>query len=309
MRTSWLILAPGLAALALAACGGDGGDESLSPPTGNIAFVSDRDGNQEIYLMSADGAGHTNLTNDPADDKEPWWSPDGTQLAFQSSRAGPPNIFLMNADGSGVSQLIDSPAVEGRLRWSSDGSKVAFYSFRSQGQGMLWVANADGSDPRPVLQGIHPAGPEAQCAAGFPGDWFPDSDTILFRGSYGAASALQICSVNADGSDLKVIFSQDNSFAIYPTLSPDNTRIAMVLDRGGNEDVYVVDIDGRNLRQVIDDPAQDTTPVWSPDGEWIAFASVRDGDMEVYIVRPDGDDLRQLTDNEFADGEPAWSAP
>jgi TolB protein len=291
------------------ACGGDDGDENLSPPTGNIAFVSDRDGNQEIYVMSADGTGQTNLTNDPADDKEPWWSPDGTQLAFQSFRAGPPNIFLMNADGSDVLQFTDTPAVEGGLRWSSDGSKVAFYSFRSQSQGLLWVANADGSEPRPVLQEIHPAGPEVQCAAGFPGQWFPDSDTILFRGSYGAAGALQVCSVNADGSDLKVVFSEDGSFAIYPTLSPDNSKILFVLDRGGNEDVYLVDIDGRNLRQVIDDPAQDTTPTWSPDGEWIAFASDRDGDMEIYIVRPDGKDLRQLTDNDFSDTQPSWAAP
>lgn len=307
MRTSWLILALAIAALALGACDGDGGYSS--PPTGNIAFTSDRDRNLEIYVMSADGTGQTNLTNDPTDDKEPWWSPDGTQLAFGSFRAGPPNIFLMNADGSDVRQFTDTPAVEGGVRWSSDGSKVAFYSMRRQGDGLLWVASADGSDPQPVLGDIHPAGPEVQCAGGFPGDWFPDRERILFRGSYAAASALQICAVNADGSDLFVIFSEDDSFAIYPMLSPDNTRLVFVLNRGGNEDVYVVDLDGRNLRQVTDDPAQDTTPVWSPDGEWIAFASNRDGDMEIYIVRPDGKDLRQLTDNEFSEINPTWAAP
>ena len=59
-------------ALLLAACGdGEGG----GPAAGKIAFMSDRDGNDEIYVMNADGSGQTNLTNNAAGDYHPAWSP------------------------------------------------------------------------------------------------------------------------------------------------------------------------------------------------------------------------------------------
>jgi len=50
--------------------------------------VSARDGNDEIYVMNADGTAQTNLTNDQSSDTEPRWSPDGTQIAFESLRDG-----------------------------------------------------------------------------------------------------------------------------------------------------------------------------------------------------------------------------
>src|SRR5207302_2193555 len=55
---------------------------------GKIAFVSDRDGNFEIYVMDADGSNQTRLTNNPAHDGEPAWSPDGAKIVFVSQRDG-----------------------------------------------------------------------------------------------------------------------------------------------------------------------------------------------------------------------------
>ena len=56
---------------------------------GNITFVSDRDGNREIYSMDADGGNQINLTVNPAADLRPKWSPDGTRIVFASDRDGP----------------------------------------------------------------------------------------------------------------------------------------------------------------------------------------------------------------------------
>ena len=64
-----------------------------------IAFQSNRDGNDEIYLMNGDGSGLVNLTNNPADDFRPVWSPDGEKIIFASNRDGNKEIYMMNADG------------------------------------------------------------------------------------------------------------------------------------------------------------------------------------------------------------------
>jgi TolB protein len=71
-------------------------------PSGNrIAFNSDRDGSNEIYVMSSEGADVTRLTTDPdSDDFSPIWSPDGTQIIFRSLREETYNISIMNTDGS-----------------------------------------------------------------------------------------------------------------------------------------------------------------------------------------------------------------
>jgi Tol biopolymer transport system component len=298
-----LVLAVGLAT---AACG-DGGEEVFTgEPTGMIAFTSDRDGAEDIYTMNSDGSEQLNITNNKADDSEPWWSPDASRLAFKSFRTGPANIFVMNPDGSDVLQLTDQPAVEGGARWSPDGSRIAFYSFRQQSEGLMWVMNADGSDPQPVLQDQKPS-PQTSCAGGFPGGWFSDGEHILFRGSEGGIGALQICSVKPDGSDIKIILSETGAQSYFPSLSPDGSKIAFTSDRDGNLEIYVMNSNGGNIRRLTDNPAKDEYPTWSPDGQWIAFHSDRDDDFEIYIMRPDGSDLRQLTDNDDNDMEPSWS--
>lgn len=81
---------------------------SFSPDGRRIAFTSARDGNNEIYVMNADGTGQTRLTNDPAEDNQAVFV--GDRIAFVSLRAGNPEIFLMNADGTGQTNITCNPA-------------------------------------------------------------------------------------------------------------------------------------------------------------------------------------------------------
>src|SRR5215204_5228424 len=71
-------------------------------PNEQIAFYSQRDGNQEIYIMNAaDGSNQTRLTSVNAWDSFPSWSPDGTKIAFENDREGNQEIYVINAaDGS-----------------------------------------------------------------------------------------------------------------------------------------------------------------------------------------------------------------
>ena len=66
-----------------------------------IAFISDRYGDDEIFVMNADGSEVSQLTDNDDEDSVPVWSPDGERIAFNSDRYGDDEIFVMNADGSG----------------------------------------------------------------------------------------------------------------------------------------------------------------------------------------------------------------
>ncbi|MCH7485129.1 MAG: PD40 domain-containing protein [Chloroflexi bacterium] len=305
MRTSLLIFSLLLLAVVVA-CGGDGEGPYTSDPSGRIAFSSERDGNREIYVMSADGSGVTNISQHAADDTQPSWAPAGDRIAFIANRGRVPDIYVMEADGGNVERITEDPAVEALVRWSPDGERIAFSSGRDQSQGFLWVANADGSEAFPLLAAITPSGPEVACAGGFPASWFPDGETILYRGSQGGIEALQICSVKDDGSEIEIIFSEENVSSDRPSLSPDGQKIAFISNSPANFEVFVMTSSGADKQRLTVDPGGDLDPVWSPDGQWIAFSSERDGDYDIYIMRPDGSDLRQLTDAPGADRNPNW---
>ena len=84
--------------------------------------------------------------------------------------------------------------------------------------------------------------------------------------------------------------------------------ITFASDRaGGALDIYVMNGDGSDLRDITRDAGSSTAPVWSPNRQMVAFHSDQDGDFDIYVVNADGSDLRNLTNNDADDQEPAWS--
>jgi uncharacterized protein YjdB len=124
-----------------------GSDPTFSPDGSRIAFVTQRDGNAEIYVMNADGSVVTRVTNDPQGDGRPAFTADGQSVVFHSSRAaGKQQIWSVNIDGSGLTQLTKdsvnlSPTV------SPDGQTVAYVSVRDKNYD-IWLMNRDGTNQR-----------------------------------------------------------------------------------------------------------------------------------------------------------------
>jgi len=114
--------------------------------TGRIAFVSDRDGAPEIYLMKADGSEQTRINSPPGVDEAPVWLPDGMRMAFFPDLGNNLEVYVANADGTGQINLTNNMADDAAPSWSPDGRRIAFSSNRD-GNLEIYVMNADGSAP------------------------------------------------------------------------------------------------------------------------------------------------------------------
>lgn len=168
-------------------------DPHWSPDGHRIAFVSRRDGNEEIYVMNADGSGQTNLTNNTAWDTSPVWSPDGRQLLFVSTRdqttGGIAQIWVMNSDGSGPTELT-TVSNNSSANWSPDGKKIAFVS-EQDGNSEIYVMNPDGSEQTRLTRSVDTDNQPA---------WSPDSRRIAYVS--GRDGLPQIYVVGSDGSGI-----------------------------------------------------------------------------------------------------------
>ena len=260
-----------------------------------LAFVSDRDGNNEIYIMNVDGTGQTRLTNNGAGDSEPSWSPDGTKIAFQTSRDGNFEIYVMNADGSSPTRLSNNGASDFSPDWSPDGTKIAFVSDRT-GFGDIYVMNADGSaQTRLTTAADSDSSPT----------WSPDGTKIAFSSSRDGNS--EIYSMDPNGGN-QTRLTNNVALDDEPSWSPDSSKIAFASNRDGDFEIYVMNADGTGQTNLSSNASNDNNPSWSPDGSRIVFSSSRDGNSEIYSMNSFGGSVTNLTrlssDNEYLS---SWS--
>jgi TolB protein len=121
-------------------------DPTWSPDGTRIAFVSTRDGNKEIYVVSASGGGATRLTNNAFEDITPVWSPslDNQRIAFVSNRDGNDEVYVMGADGSGQTNVTRNEATittrRGRLRARCSLSPLTAMATSSISIAATWTA-------------------------------------------------------------------------------------------------------------------------------------------------------------------------
>lgn len=183
-----------------------------SPEGDQIVFVSERDGNYEIYIMNSDGTDQTNITSTEFAENQPSWSPDGSKIAFSSNEdAFGREIFVMNTDGSEKVRLTDNSKHDDEPVWSPDGSKIAYIS-NSSGFGLnereLFVMNADGTNKTRLTNN---SGTESAPS------WSPDGSMIIFESNVDLND--EIYKINADGTGLTNL-TQNGSNDRDPDWSP-----------------------------------------------------------------------------------------
>jgi len=113
--------------------------------------------------------------------------------------------------------------------------------------------------------------------------------------------------INAGGNGQTKLFDDQRSLSLYPSWSPDGSKLAFVSTRDGNSEIYTIHASGTEPVRLTNNLAEDTDPCWSPDGKHIAFVSDRTGYREVYVMDTSGSNVIQLTHTQAANTHPTWS--
>ena len=266
-----------------------------------ILFVSNRDGNDEIYSMKLDGSNISRLTINDVPDGRATWSANGQHVAFASGAIGSRDIYIMKANGSGLRNITNTPnADEDFPEWSPIGNFVIFSSNRD-GNHEIYVTNFDGNNVKRLT-----FRPEDDKWPTFS----PDGRRISFQSNLGSPALTDVFVMNADGTGI-IRLTEANAFDQMPTWSPDGKKIAFMSARDGNPEIYVMNKDGSNQIRLTNSPAVDGRPSWSWETGWIVFTSARDFDMpstfpkfEIYKMKGDGSNPIRLTDNSIYDDFP-----
>ena len=264
-----------------------GGAPAVSPDGSRIAFLSDRDGATDVWVISADGRGETRLTRTPEAESQPAWSADGRRVWFTVFASEASRIYAIQPDGRDQ-QLLGT--VPGRaLRLSPDGRRVLYWTGTWTSQ-KLFSSDLDGGNARQLTDGS---------GVVWGARWSPDGRRIAF-GDRDSGGVLHVFVMNADGSDRRQVthLAAADGQAQMPAWSPDGSRLAVQASgKSLPGHIWIVDLATGDARKLAphDAPYQDEVPAWFPDGEKVAFQSDRTGRMEIWVMNADGSGARPLT--------------
>ena len=264
---------------------------ALSPDGRTLAFVrASRIFFSDLYLLelSEDFTPQgepRRLTSESRDIWSPVWTPDASEIIFGSRNSG---LWKISVFGPGVpARLTAAGQAAYALDVSRQGNRLAYTR-------ALWDTNfrrmqrpdpeSSPGPPTPFLSSTRREAFPKYSAAG---------ERIVFESW--RTGAIGVWVSDADGSNPKLLHSEEDTHAGVPSWSPDSQRVAFNWNPEEQFDIYVISASGGKPLQLTTDPADDQWPSWSRDGQWVYFASRRSGEQEIWKISAAGGAAVQVT--------------
>lgn len=274
-----------------------------------ISFIAERDGNREVYLITADGSRETRLTHDPAPDYNGPATADGRAMIVTRVEPAPRADAAPQHAGGGNSAAAQHA--------NGDGNAAVQHK---AGDGTAAPQHGD-SDPHaalqqlwlyPLLEGGGRGAPRRLAPAASRvrnPSWSPDGRWLAFESSIDGFS--DIYRIDRDGRALKRLTANPEG-NYEPVVSPRGDALAIASSRDRVAELYLLRPDGGAAQRLTRTTRDEWSPRWSPDGAALVFASDRDGADRLYLLALATGETRRLSrrdlDTATVEEAPTWSA-
>jgi TolB protein len=263
-----------------------------------LAFVSNRGGSSEIYVMGADGSNPRPATANRSINAFPAWSPNGEAIVYTSYRhQNRPLLFLSTRGRGRPGQLLhrlDGQRSEYRGVFAPDGDRLAVVMSKSGDPSEIYTVRPGGRGLRRLTRNraidIAPA-------------WSPDGKRIAFVSD--RAGQPHIYLMDSDGGNQRRLTYQ-GSYNTHPAWSPDGRWIAYETRVGGQFDIWLTDPEGSVNVPIVTHRLSDESPSWAPNARKLAFSSWRRGRADIYVIDVNGENLRRITRDAGNNTSPSW---
>jgi Tol biopolymer transport system component len=305
---------------------------ALSPDGSWLAFLSDRNGKVEVFIMDISTRSTRQLTDNPGITWFPplAWSPDGSRIAVAGYPEGEDErtaqVYLVNLDGGGAKLLFAFPNAR-YPKWSPDGGKLAFYGF-NEPLHSIYIYDLTSDEIKNLSSEENDSGIDVGIGGSF--SWSPDGSQLVFlatgpRNDFGSTRArAQFIIVDLNNKDRELIFDKVMPNGIrFASWSPDGKTVMFVQDEknDGCWTIHLLNLehpDELDVRGVCY-TMRTNEAEWTPDGRWLVFSGWKEGTyqapsiyaLEVHsaMENPDEPTFVPLTEEDGIDTNPQIRVP
>ncbi|MEG4068402.1 DPP IV N-terminal domain-containing protein [Microcoleus sp. Pol11C2] len=246
------------------------------------------------------------------------WSPNGQRLAFVS---GDTDIYTVKADGSGLTKQFAGDACKAanfEIAWFSNSQKFIFarscdgFTSDSPGSQSIYTSDTSGIKGTKLVRNLEVGGypPKTEISSGF--YLSPDGQQVAF------VKDKNIYKMNADGSGMTKLTKSSGEYVSGGSelvWSPDRTKIAFLFGAYPKQQIYTINADGTNIKNLTNNPQNEVYNVklfWSPDSSHIAYYYNKSGDssgeqQDIYLLDINRGTAKNLTQKPRNYGELSWS--
>lgn len=277
---------------------------------GEVLFISRRISNStdwQMFLMNADGTNQRAISNSLVHCSPPILSNSGTKVAFTTyDNNFHYNLYIIDSDGQNQKFLSKGKQFCGSPAWSPDDSRIAFVKNDNNVSGTndIYSIKIDGSDEIKLTNQNDNFCPQ----------YFPDNKSIIFSSSNNTWAGIYIMNIN--GSNKQLLTPQNKSFG-DPKISPNGNMILITSNDWNGSQIFVMNSDGSNLKQITFTVSSkifpghprdgNCNPVWSPNSNKLAYVSYENGSPDIFIINSKGTGNKRLTDTPLRDENPVWT--